>query len=59
VTDGGSLPTSVDVEHAQARLAGHLRRTPVLALHGSELGVAGRVVLKLEYLQHTGTFKPR
>jgi threonine dehydratase len=57
--DGGSLPTSLDVEHAQARLAGRVRRTPVLALDGSELGVAGRVVLKLEYLQHTGTFKPR
>jgi threonine dehydratase len=57
--DGGPLPTSLDVEHAQARLAGRVRRTPVLALDGSELGVAGRVVLKLEYLQHTGTFKPR
>ena len=58
MTDGGFLPTAVDVKHAQARLAGHLRRTPVLALEGSELGGAGRGVLKLEYLQHTGTFKP-
>lgn len=55
----GALPTRLDVEHAQARLTGRVRRTPVLALDGSELGVAGRIVLKLEYLQHTGTFKPR
>jgi threonine dehydratase len=57
--DGGALPTRLDVEHAQARLVGRVRRTPVVALDGSELGVAGRVVLKLEHLQHTGTFKPR
>ncbi len=34
-------------------------RTPVLALDGSELRVAGGVVLKLEHLQRTGSFKPR
>jgi threonine dehydratase len=57
--DGGDLPTSLDVEQAQARLTGRVRRTPVLVVDGSELGVAGQVVLKLEYLQHTGSFKPR
>jgi len=38
----------------------HIRRTPVVHLQGSELGVgAGRVSLKLELLQHSGSFKAR
>ena len=39
--------------------AGKVRRTPVLELRGEDLGVAARVVLKLEHTQHTGSFKPR
>lgn len=31
----------------------------MLAVHGEELGVAGRVLLKLELTQHTGSFKAR
>jgi threonine dehydratase len=54
-----SVPTHSDVEAAAVRLQGQVRRTPVLALHGEELGVPGRVVLKLELLQHTGSFKAR
>ena len=46
-----------DVEAARDRLAGQVRRTPVLELGRGEL--AGDVVLKLELLQHTGTFKAR
>ena len=30
-----------------------------MEVHGSELGVAARIVLKLELLQHTGSFKAR
>src|SRR5215217_2459434 len=38
----------------------HLRRTPVIHLQGAELGVrAVRVSLKLEFLQHSGSFKAR
>ena len=38
----------------------HVRRTPVLEIRGSELGLAGfPLVLKLELLQHSGSFKPR
>ncbi len=47
---------------AALRLAPHLRRTPVLRLAGTDLGLAGaaaELALKLELLQHTGSFKPR
>jgi threonine dehydratase len=44
-----------EVEAAAARLAGRVRRTPVI-----EVDAAGRpVLLKLELLQHTGSFKAR
>jgi threonine dehydratase len=45
-----------DVRAAADRIAGRVRRTPVLELgemHGAS------VVAKLELLQHTGSFKPR
>ena len=43
--------TRGEIEAAYARIAGLVRRTPVLDWDG--------VVLKLEQLQHTGSFKPR
>lgn len=50
-----TLPTVADVRAAQERLAPHARRTPLL-----EAVVAGRdVVLKLEHLQRSGSFKLR
>jgi threonine dehydratase len=52
-------PTRIDVEAAQVRIHTGIRRTPVLEIHGDELGVPARVVLKLELLQHTGSFKAR
>src|SRR5271165_3970157 len=48
-----------DVEAAGLRLAGHVRRTPVLRLQGGEVGLSQALTLKLEYLQHTGSFKAR
>jgi threonine dehydratase len=48
--------THADVRAAAKRIAGHVRRTPVLELgemHGTS------AVAKLELLQHTGSFKPR
>jgi threonine dehydratase len=53
------LPHRSDVESAAARLGEKVRHTPALVLHGDELGVPHRVVLKLELLQHTGSFKAR
>lgn len=48
-----------DVEAARERIAGRVRRTPVLQLEPGAFGVPGRLTLKLELLQHTGSFKPR
>jgi threonine dehydratase len=45
-----------DIHAAAERIAGRIRRTPVLEL--GELRGAS-VVAKLELLQHTGSFKPR
>lgn len=53
------LPTVDDVEGAAARLGEKVRHTPTVVVHGDELDVPARVVLKLELLQHTGTFKAR
>ncbi len=48
-----------DVRAARKRLAGHIRKTPVF--HTTVRGPYGPVpvTLKLEYLQHGGTFKVR
>jgi len=51
--------TRFDVETATERIAPHVRRTPVLDLEPGALGVPGRLTLKLELHQHTGSFKPR
>ncbi|MFI8264203.1 MULTISPECIES: threonine ammonia-lyase [unclassified Streptomyces] len=50
-----------DVEAAAARIAGHVRRTPLLAgPAGPELPRAGRrLLLKAEHLQYSGSFKLR
>ena len=53
------LPSRQDVEDARERIGSAVRCTPVLEVGGAELGVAGRVVLKLELLQHAGSFKAR
>ncbi len=53
------LPRRSDVESAAARLGEKIRHTPTVVIHGDELGVPFRVVLKLELLQHTGSFKAR
>ncbi|MFA1541012.1 threonine/serine dehydratase [Actinomadura monticuli] len=45
-----------DVQAAARRIAGHVRRTPLIEV---EPGPAGRMWLKLELAQHTGSFKAR
>ena len=50
--------TRADIEAAHARIAPHIRRTPVLNL-GPAFGHDGPVSLKLEFLQHAGSFKTR
>lgn len=44
---------------AANRIDRHVRRTPLLRVDGSEFGLPSSICLKLELLQHTGSFKPR
>ena len=53
------IPDFADVEAAARRLAGHARRTPLLADTPLDRLTGGRILLKLETLQHTGSFKFR
>ena len=54
-----TIPAEADIAAAAERIAPFVRRTPMLRLAGAELGTPGDVVLKLELLQHAGSFKPR
>jgi threonine dehydratase len=55
-----SLPVSPDdIRAAYARIRDHIRRTPVLNLPKGDFGHDRPVSLKLEFLQHAGSFKPR
>jgi threonine dehydratase len=51
--------TRFDVENASDLLGTWVRRTPTAELERNAFGAPGRLVLKLELLQHTGSFKPR
>ncbi|MGI8815114.1 MAG: hypothetical protein ACR2G2_07480 [Pseudonocardia sp.] len=54
-TASTSTASTVDraaIERTRARISPYLRRTPVLELHTN-------VQLKLEHLQHSGSFKAR
>src|SRR5262245_34870309 len=49
-----------EITAVEARIRPYIRTTPVVTLTGRELGVpAAEVVLKLEQLQHAGSFKTR
>src|SRR5690349_14226619 len=55
------IPTQNDIRAAYARIKSHVRRTPVLRVDAQDFGLTLRdpLALKLEFLQHTGSFKPR
>jgi threonine dehydratase len=53
------LPTAADVEEAARRLAGVALRTPLLTSAALDAITGGRVFLKAETLQRTGSFKFR
>ena len=53
------IPVFDDVKAAARRIAGHARRTPLLADTPLDRLTGGRILLKLETLQHTGSFKFR
>src|SRR5262245_18088569 len=48
-----------DIEDADRRIRPYVRRTPVLELGPGAFDLACRLTLKLELMQHTGSFKPR
>ncbi len=51
---------SAAIRAATERLAPHIRRTPILEADGADFGLPGvRLVFKLEFLQHAGSFKTR
>lgn len=46
-----------EISAAQHRIAGHVRRTPVMRAQG--FGLVSDIEMKLEHLQHSGSFKAR
>jgi len=53
------IPDFDDVRAAATRLEGHAQCTPLLAATTLDADTGGRILLKLETLQHTGSFKFR
>src|ERR1700726_4122390 len=53
------LPTAVDVDAAAVRLAGVALRTPLISSPTLDALTGGRIFLKAETLQRTGSFKFR
>ncbi|KAA2237094.1 threonine/serine dehydratase [Salinarimonas soli] len=51
--------TPESIRAAYERIRSHVRRTPVLELAPGAFGHDGPLSLKLEFLQHAGSFKPR
>lgn len=54
-----SIPTLDDIRAAAGRIAPYVRRTPTMPLRPTYDTPRGDLVVKLESLQHTGSFKPR
>jgi threonine dehydratase len=59
ITDTGLPITGAEIRAAARRIAPHIRRTPLLRLPAAALGTPCDLVLKLELLQASGSFKPR
>jgi threonine dehydratase len=53
------MPEPAQIEAAAVRIAAYIRQTPVISLETGTFAAGGRLQLKLESLQHTGSFKPR
>jgi threonine dehydratase len=51
--------TRFDIEEAAERIVPYVRRTPTVELEPGAFGSPGALAMKLELLQHTGSFKPR
>ncbi len=51
--------TRMEIQDAARRIAPYVRRTPVVELEPGAFRIDAGVFLKLEFMQHTGSFKPR
>lgn len=51
--------TPQDIQSAYQRIQNYVRRTPVIEMETGAFGSAASLTLKLESLQHAGSFKPR
>jgi len=47
------------IAQAHSRISGHIRKTPTITLSEGAFGVDGQLTLKLELMQHAGSFKSR
>lgn len=56
---GSEVPRPGDIELAAKRIERLARRTPAMTVEGWQLSTVGTVSLKLELLQHSGSFKAR
>src|SRR5258708_38941642 len=56
-----SLPVArADIERVHPVIAPHIRRTPIVTVSGADFGLLPfALTLKLEQLQHAGSFKTR
>ncbi len=57
--DAARLPAANDVRAAAERIAGHIKRTPLIHAEKLSLLTGADIWLKLENLQYTGAFKER
>src|SRR5258708_20534944 len=56
----GNAVSQQTIVQCEKLIRPHIRRTPVVAVDGAEFGVpAHTLTLKLELLQHSGSFKAR
>jgi len=52
--------TQDDIRETEGLIRPYIRQTPIVRMAGADVGVgADSLVLKLEFLQHAGSFKPR
>src|SRR3984957_3975948 len=55
-----TLISAGEIRSTYAAIAPHIRRTPIIEVDGSDFGISAvQLVLKLESLQHAGSFKAR
>jgi threonine dehydratase len=54
-----SLISAAEIRATYRMIAPHIRRTPVIEVNGADFGTDAPLVLKLELLQHAGSFKVR